>query len=46
MRKAGLDSKAGEFSVENLAFKILRRDGSVESLLDQMDTKFQEDLSL
>lgn len=46
MRKAGLDTDSGEFSTENLAFKVLRRDGSIEALLNQMDKKFEEDLSL
>ncbi len=29
MRQAGLDSKEGEFSVENLVFKLLRRNGYI-----------------
>jgi hypothetical protein len=33
MRKAGLD-KDGEFSIENIVFKILRRNGYIEKLLD------------
>jgi hypothetical protein len=33
MRRAGLESKKQEFSVENIAFKILRRNG----ILDRLD---------
>lgn len=33
MRQAGLDDE-GEFSVENIVFKILRRNGYIEKLLD------------
>jgi hypothetical protein len=33
MRKAGLDDE-GEFSVENIVFKILRRNGYIEKLVD------------
>jgi hypothetical protein len=32
MRRAGLMSPAAEFSPENIAFKILRRDGTLETL--------------
>ena len=34
MRRAGLESPKREFSVENIAFKILRRDGTLEVLSD------------
>jgi predicted nucleotidyltransferase len=34
MRRAGLESHLREFSVENIAFKILRRDGTLETLSD------------
>jgi mRNA-degrading endonuclease YafQ of YafQ-DinJ toxin-antitoxin module len=34
MRRAGLESPRREFSVENIAFKILRRDGTLEVLSD------------
>jgi hypothetical protein len=34
MRRAGLESPRREFSVENIAFKILRRDGTLETLSD------------
>ena len=32
MRKAGLESKEREFSAENIAFKILRRDNILQTL--------------
>ena len=34
MRRAGLDSPQQEFSVENIAFKILRRNGILDTLND------------
>mgnify|MGYP003647557067 FL=1 len=34
MRKAGLDSPAQEYSAENIAFKILRREGELDKLND------------
>jgi len=34
MRRAGLESAKQEFSVENIAFKILRRNGTLEKLSD------------
>lgn len=45
-RKAGLDSKEGEFSFENLAFKILRRSGYIDKLYDYAVDKKVEDLSI
>jgi hypothetical protein len=35
LRKAGLD-RAGEFSVENMVFKELRRDGTIEEIIDTL----------
>jgi len=32
MRQVGLDSSAREFSPENIAFKILRRDNALQKL--------------
>jgi hypothetical protein len=32
MRRAGLESPRQEFSIENIAFKILRRNGTLEFL--------------
>jgi hypothetical protein len=34
MRKAGLESEEAEFSAENIAFKMLRRDGVLDRLTD------------
>jgi hypothetical protein len=34
MRRAGLESRRQEFSVENIAFKILRRNGILKLLSD------------
>ena len=34
MRRAGLESERQEFSIENIAFKILRRNGTLEKLND------------
>lgn len=45
MRQCGLQD-GGEYSVENLAFKVLRRDGSLEKLSDAMKKKRDDELSL
>ena len=45
MRQSGLDT-GGEFSVENLAFKALRRNGYIEKLYDAAHDKKEEDLTL
>lgn len=45
MRKSGLE-RAGEFSVENLVFKILRNTGYMEKLYDYEINKKDEELSL
>lgn len=45
MRKAGLE-KAGEFSTENLVFKVLRNSGYIEKLYDYEIDKKDEELSL
>jgi hypothetical protein len=34
LRKSGLESKLGEFSVGNIVFKVLRRSGYMETLVD------------
>ena len=34
LRKSGLESKGGEFSVGNIVFKVLRRSGHMETLID------------
>lgn len=46
LRKAGLDSKEGEFSTENLAFKILRRSGHIQKVWDAEAKDFEDSLSL
>lgn len=38
-RKEGL-SKAGEFSVENIVFKRLRNDGTIENIIDSMSKAY------
>ena len=45
MRQAGLDS-AGEFSTENLAFKIIRNKGYLDRLYKNKNQKFDQELSL
>lgn len=45
MRKSGLE-KGGEFSVENLVFKVLRNSGYMEKLYDYEIDKKDEELSL
>jgi len=45
MRKSGL-SKAGEFSVENLAFKALRNSGDVAKLMKYAKEEYDAKLSL
>ena len=43
MRRAGLESERREFSIENIAFKILRRNGTLEKLND-LKTKAYDDM--
>ena len=45
MRQAGLDAN-GEFSTENLAFKILRNKGYMDKLYKSRTQKFDQELSL
>lgn len=45
MRKAGLE-RAGEFSIENLAFKVLRNSGYIEKLHDYALDAVDDSLSL
>ena len=45
MRQSGLD-RAGEFSTENLAFKIIRNKGYLNRLYKNKNTKFDQELSL
>lgn len=44
-RKSGLE-KGGEFSVENIAFKTLRRNGYLEKLSKIKDTAYDDNVSL
>jgi hypothetical protein len=45
MRKAGL-AKAGEWSVENLVFKILRNLGMIDKLTQEIRDLEDQELSL
>jgi hypothetical protein len=45
MRQAGLDAN-GEFSTENLAFKIVRNKGYLDKLYKNKNQKFDQELSL
>ena len=45
LRQCGLE-EAGEYSVENLAFKILRRNGYMEKLYDAYDQDYDEFFSI
>ena len=45
MRKAGLD-RAGEFSSENLVFKLLRNRGLIKQLIQARDRAKSDDLSI
>jgi len=45
MRKAGLD-RAGEFSAENLVFKLLRNRGLIRQLMQARDQAKSEELSI
>jgi hypothetical protein len=42
MRKAGLESEDAEFSAENIAFKMLRRDGILARLSDLKNRAYDE----
>lgn len=45
MRSAGLDS-GGEYSPENLTFKVLRREGYIEKLMNFKDKSYDKSLTL
>ena len=45
MRQAGLE-RDGEFAVENLAFKVLRRTGYIQKIFDEKNKAFDKSLSL
>ena len=46
MRRAGLESKLKEFSVENIAFKILRRNGTIGRLNDLKNQIYDDMMSV
>ena len=46
MRQAGLDSPAQEFSPENIAFKILRREEVLQKLNDLKYDAYDELMSV
>jgi len=46
MRKAGLESEESEFSPENIAFKILRRDGVLDDFSDLKQQAYDAKMSL
>ena len=46
MRQAGLESEEAEFSPENIAFKILRRDDILKQLNDLKRSAYDEQMSL
>jgi len=45
MRKSGLE-RAGEWSTENVVFKVLRADGLIDQLADRVRELEDQDLSL
>jgi len=45
LRKAGLET-GGEFSVENLAFKVLRRTGKIKDIIDIKNISYDKSLSV
>lgn len=45
MRSAGLE-KNGEYSSENLTFKVLRRNGYIEKLMNLKDKSYDKSLTL
>ena len=45
-RQAGLDSNAGEFSTENLVFKVLRNTGYLEKMVEFKNDYLTKELSL
>ena len=46
MRRAGLESTQQEFSIENIAFKILRRNGILDKLEDMKTRLYDDTMSL
>jgi hypothetical protein len=46
MRRAGLESRQQEFSIENIAFKILRRNGVLDQLQDLKTTAYDDSMNI
>ena len=46
MRSAGLESAAREFSVENIAFKLLRRNGALAALENLKNDLYDDMMSI
>ena len=46
MRQAGLDSSQGIYSVKNIAFKVLRRNGYLEKLSNVKTQSYDRVMSL
>ena len=42
LRKSGLESESGEFSVGNLVFKLLRRNGYVEKVMEMKNKSYDQ----
>ena len=45
MRQTGLNA-SGEMSVENIVYKILRNEGTLQNLFDELNTAYDKELSL
>jgi predicted nucleotidyltransferase len=46
MRQAGLESKLGQYSIENVAFKVLRRTDYLERLSDLKNQSYDKQMSI
>ena len=46
MRKSGLKTKKGQYSTGNIAFKVLRRNGSLQRLSDIKTTAYDNSMSI
>ena len=46
LRRAGLKSEKAEFSAENIAFKILRREGALDRLEDMKNNVYDVLMSM
>ena len=45
MRQTGLNA-SGEMSVENIVYKILRNEGTLQNLFDELNVAYDKELSL